>query len=414
MLNLNITSETSKLEAVIIHEPGPEVENMTPATAKRALYSDILNLSIAGKEYGQFKGILEQICRVYEIKDLLHETLSIPEARNQIIRELADYTKDEKLILQLKSLTNVELCRQIIEGIPLIQQTLMNFLNKNRHHISPLHNIFFTRDSSFVIGNTVFISAMAKKIREPEAILMKTLFTYHPDFSCNNVIDLTDNLKGVNETLTIEGGDVLVLNDNTLIIGIGARTSAGGVDHFIREVIHCTSVKNILIQELPDDPESFIHLDMVFTLLNNNECMIYDPLILGENKYHTVLMEIDNKSVAKIEYVDNLLQGLRITGKEFYPVSCGGSKHMLQEREQWHSGANFLAFEHGKLIGYDRNVYTAQELNTAGYEVITAQEVIDKKKSYKDYEKVLITIEGAELSRGGGGARCMTMPVRRE
>ncbi len=413
MLNLNITSETSKLEAVIIHEPGSEVENMTPATAKRALYSDILNLSIAGKEYSQFKGILEQISRVYEIKDLLHETLSIPEARNDIIKELAHYILNEKLIIQLESLTNAELCRQIIEGIPLIQQTLTNFLNKNRHHISPLHNIFFTRDSSFVVGNTIFISTMSKKIREPEAILMKTLFTYHPEFSCN-VIDLTDNLKGVNETFTIEGGDVLVLNDNTLIIGIGTRTSAGGADHFIREVVNCTSVKNILIQELPDEPESFIHLDMVFTLLSDDECMIYDPLILGENKYHTVLIEIDNKNVAKIEYVDNLLQGLKMVGKEFYPISCGGSKHMLQEREQWHSGANFLAFEPGKLIGYDRNVYTAQELNNTGYEVITAIDVIDKKVSYKDYEKVLITIEGAELSRGGGGARCMTMPVRRE
>ena len=254
---------------------------------------------------------------------------------------------------------------------------------------------------------------MAKRIREPEAILMKALYTYHSEFS-GNVIDLTDSMIGKDRSRTIEGGDVLVLSKDILIIGIGSRTSAKGVDHFITKLLDHTSLKYVLIQELPHEPESFIHLDMVFTLLSSNECMVYEPLILGESKYHTVLMEIKGKNVSKIEYVDNLLHGLKLINHDFKALSCGGSKHILQEREQWHSGANFLAFEPGKLIGYDRNVHTAAELNKNGYEILTALDVLNKKAFVSDYDKVLVTIEGAELSRGGGGARCMTMPVRRK
>jgi arginine deiminase len=175
-----------------------------------------------------------------------------------------------------------------------------------------------------------------------------------------------------------------------------------------------TALKYVLVQELPEEPESFIHLDMVFTLLNSDECMIYEPLILGESKYHTVLMEIDGKNISKIEYVDNILHGLKLTGHGLKPISCGGNKLILQEREQWHSGANFLAFEPGKLIGYDRNVHTAAELNKNGYEIITALDILNNKISVENYNKALITIEGAELSRGGGGARCMTMPIKRK
>lgn len=413
MSNLSVTSETSKLEAVIIHEPGPEVENMTPATAERALYSDILNLSIAGKEYNQFKEVLKTLTEVFEIKELLAEILENEEARRSITKELSQYVSSETLEYQLQSLSDKDLCQQILEGVPLNQKTLTNFLDKNRHFLSPLHNIFFTRDSSFVIDDNVFIGSMAKRIREPEAILMKALFTYHPKFSAD-IIDLSDSMKGPGKSMTIEGGDVLVLDRDMLIIGIGSRTTAKGVDHFISRLPDQTSIKYILIQELPHEPESFIHLDMVFTLLNTHECMVYKPLIIGESKYHTVLMEIQGKNVTRIEYVDNLLHGLKLTGNDFKAMSCGGSKHILQEREQWHSGANFLAFEPGKLIGYDRNVHTADELNDNGYEILTAQDVLEKKALVSNYEKVLITIEGAELSRGGGGARCMTMPIRRK
>ncbi|MGD2034522.1 MAG: arginine deiminase family protein [Bacteroidales bacterium] len=412
MLKLNIASETARLEAVIIHQPGPEVENMTPATAERALYSDILNLSIASREYSQFEEVLKLFSHVYEVKDLLAKTLTVDEAKESLIGALSAYISDEMLIRQLNALTNEELCRQVLEGVPLNHKTLTNFLSKNRYFISPLHNIFFTRDASFVIGNTVFIGSMAKKIREPETILMETLFKYYPEFSCN-VVHLTGQTAG-NELHTIEGGDILVLNEDTLIIGIGTRSSAAGVDHLIQELVKHAPLKHVLIQELPDEPESFIHLDMVFTLLSQDECMVYEPLILGENRYHTVLMHIEDKKIKEISYVDNLIEGLHSIGADLKPITCGGARPILQEREQWHSGANFLALEHSKLIGYFRNVHTAEELAKNGYKVITAMEIINDRRLYDEYRKILITFDGSELSRGGGGARCMTMPLLRK
>ena len=212
MNDINIKSETGLLKAVLIHEPGPEVESMTPATAERALYSDILNLSVASREYGQFKQVLKKFAKVFEISDLFMEVLKIPQAKEQLINSLVKYSQNPGLSVYLANLSEKEFGRQILEGIPFDQKSLTNFLNKEKYAISPLHNIFFTRDASFVIGRTVFISSMAKRVREPETFLLQSLFEYHPDFKCNMV--LLNSLPGKDaEPLTVEGGDIIARSD---------------------------------------------------------------------------------------------------------------------------------------------------------------------------------------------------------
>jgi arginine deiminase len=413
MVQYKINSEVSRLESVIIHFPGTEVENMTPVTAERALYSDILNLSLVNKEYSQFKQILKRVCKVFEIKNLLRVALVNKDAHSAIINDLAEYVGNSELIDQLTNLSNEELCNIIIEGIPLVQKSLTNFLDKEKFIVSPLHNIFFARDNTFVIGNKVYIGSMAKKVREPEAMLMKNLFKYYPDIACNPII-LNDKRHDVTDQLTVEGGDILVLSDNTLIIGIGSRTNPVGVDLLIKKVLSHQDLKYVFVQELPSAPESFIHLDMVLTMISNHECVVYEPLILGQNKYHTVLITIENKKIIKIEYIDNLIKGLSRTGHDLKPLPCGGNSLITQEREQWQSGANFLAFDSGKLIGYERNTNTAEVLNKNGYEIITASDVLKKNIDLSGEGKLLITIESSELSRGGGGPRCMTIPICRK
>jgi arginine deiminase len=142
--------------------------------------------------------------------------------------------------------------------------------------------------------------------------------------------------------------------------------------------------------------------------------MVYEPVVYGLSRYKTIYIKIDNKKVTKIREQYNIPDSLKKLGLDLRPVACGGSKDSwIQEREQWHSGANFFAFAPGKIIGYGRNVHTLEELNKFGFEIISAEEVISGKKSPEDYQKCVVTIAGSELARGGGGARCMTMPVRR-
>ena len=163
----------------------------------------------------------------------------------------------------------------------------------------------------------------------------------------------------------------------------------------------------------PHSPESFIHLDMVFTLLDRDKAMIYKPLIMSGSPYQTVHIEIDNGRVSKISPASGILPLLAKLGVKLDPIVCGGkSDEWDQEREQWHSGANFLAIAPGKVLSYARNIHTLEELNKHGFEIITAKEVIEGKYNLSSPGKCVITIEGSELPRGGGGPRCMTRPRR--
>ena len=154
---------------------------------------------------------------------------------------------------------------------------------------------------------------------------------------------------------------------------------------------------------------------MVFTLLDRDKCMVFEPLILGDNQYQTVHITIDNGKVSKIKTVQNIPAALKKLGMELEPITCGGeADEWNQEREQWHSGANFFSLEPGKVLSYARNVHTLEELNKNGFEIIPAWDIINGKKDLSKTGQCVVTIDGSELPRGGGGARCMTMPLRRQ
>jgi arginine deiminase len=410
MLKASISSEFGKLKTVLIHEPGSEVENMTPETAERALYSDILNLPIAKHEYAEFKGVLNKVAEVVEVKTLLKKIMRIPAAKQELIKNLIKYSQTPDLDEEFNQLNSDELVAAVIEGVPLPQFSLTNFLCNDKFAINPLHNMFFMRDASFTIGKNVYISAMARSIRKPEAKMLQVLYKYTLSQE-SKVVYINDNES---PDITIEGGDVLVVSPEVLIVGIGTRTSPQAVDKLIKKVSEHQRLKYVLIQELPRNPESFIHLDMVFTLLSENECMVHRPVILDEPHYHSILMTIDDGKIKEINYIRNLIDGLKICGLDYNPIYCGGGDKLLQEREQWHSGANFFSIEPGKIIGYARNIHTSEALNKSGYEIVSAHDIVSGHIALNKYKKCLITIDGSELARGGGGARCMTMPLMRE
>ena len=410
---LNVQSEVGKLEAVLTHYPGPEVENMTPRNAQRALYSDILNLSIARNEHDRLMGVLKKHSRVYEVSELLTQVLEKENLKEDLIGKICNMEQVSDYFDFLMDLPATKLSKILIEGLPIKKNTLTDFLRDEYYALQPLYNFYFTRDPSVVIGNTALVCKMANSVRAREALIMDAIFRSNLSFNtevCNSY-ELSNN----NPNVYIEGGDVLVIREDILLIGNGVRTSAEGIDLLVKEFCKTgTGSKHVIVQQLPSSPESFIHLDMVFTMLDTNTAMVYKPLIIDSSPYQTVHMQIDNGKVVKISAERNIVSVARKLGLELQIVVCGGSAdEWNQEREQWHSGANFLALAPGKIISYARNVHTLDELNKKGYEVVTAKDVINDKYSLDGPGKCVITIEGSELPRGGGGPRCMTMPLLR-
>ncbi len=413
-MDLNIQSEIGKLEGVILHSPGAEVENMTPGTAQRALYSDILNLSIAQKEYAQLSGVLNKYTKVYQVMELLAAVLEDYRQRESLIGKICIEEGATSYFDTLMAMPSKELARCLIEGVPARIDSLTAYLKDEYYALYPLYNFYFTRDASVTIGNNALICRMANKVRMRESLIMEAIFKGSGAFNCN-IINAHDFHPG-NEEVFMEGGDILIAREDILLIGNGVRTSTQGIDMLISRLSRDKrgGTRHIIVQQLPDSPESFIHLDMVFTLLDRDKCMVFEPLILGNNRYQTVHIVMDNGRVSKIETVRNLPWILGKLGMDLEPVACGGcTDEWNQEREQWHSGANFFAIEPGKVLSYARNIHTLDELHKNGFEIIPAWDVIDGKKDINDYKRCVVTIEGSELPRGGGGARCMTMPVRR-
>lgn len=411
-----INSEIGILEGVIIHTPGSEVENMTPENAERALYSDILNLSIASREYTQLSGVLKKTTRVFEVKKLLDDVLKNKTAKAQLLHEICHHEGIPEMEDQLAERSGSELARMLIEGVILERNNLTNYLNREKFLLRPLHNLFFTRDSAMGMNGNMLIGRMANRVRERETLIMETIFNHHPVFE-TVTLNPAKPPQGipVDQKATIEGGDVQVVRDDIFLIGTGMRTSTQGID-FIIETIkkQGRGVCHIIVQELPATPESFIHLDMVFTCMSMDTCMVYDPVVFNLSRYKTICINIDNGRV-KINEQPNIPEALKKLGIDLRPISCGGNNDpWIQEREQWHSGANFFAIAPGKVIGYERNVHTLEEMNRNGFEIITAADVIKGKVNPVDDRNYVITIAGSELARGGGGARCMTMPVRRK
>lgn len=404
---VNVSSETGRLRAVLLHRPGVEIEQMTPLNAAHALYSDILNKPIVDGEYANFCGVLEKWADVYYVEDVLEELLKDNQVRRHLVEESCDMDNcDDGLAEELMSWDNVRLSNALIEGY---EDPEWDGASEDRYLLKPLYNLFFTRDASSTVYDRVLINSMSFEVRERETLIYEAIFKHFFKVDTLNAMQWDRDAR-------TEGGDVQIASPDLLCIGQGIRTNTKGIKYLAQTFAKERPKFNILVQELPKSPESFIHLDMVFTFLGKHQCMAFEPMLKKTGLFagkDTTLISIDNGNIS-YRKVNNIVDGLNGLGWDIEPVIGGGNDPWVQLREQWHSGCNFFSMGDGKVIGYRRNTQTIAALDRAGFSVLDAEDIVSGKVDMKDYDKFVAAFPGSELPRAGGGARCMTMPILRD
>jgi len=410
-IQIRLDSEIGPLDTVVVHTPGQEMENMTPATAAEVLYDDILNLPLALAEHRQLKGVLERFARVVELHDLLTDVLGRDRVRRGLLEELTRLFRCPEVFAKLVEMDAATLARQLIQGTPKQPDSLEKYLDPSRYAIPPLPNTFFTRDATMCLNDRVIIGSMAYRARVAEALLLKAVFKYHPAIHSGGFY--FDGTVNPDSEVTIEGGDLLPIREYLVVIGYSERTSVAGIDKLMRAIASQGPVTDFIVVEIPKT-RATIHLDMIFTMVDRDQCVVFPPLITGNRRCRAFHCRFGaGEEGARIREHSGVIEALDALGVTLAPIACGGDDAFHQEREQWASGANFFAFGPGRILGYKHNVHTLEALSKAGFEIVDADELIGGRRELRHDDKVAVAIHGAELSRGGGGCRCMTMPLAR-
>ncbi len=406
---VRVTSEIGRLQAVICHTPGPELLAVTPSTREDFLYDDIIDLDAARREHHRFKAILSRFAEVHELRDLLVEVCEQDEARHFLIERVLEASRSEPLASALFETPGEELVSLFIEGREVEEGPLQQILNVESHDLPPLPNLFFTRDAGMVVGEGLVIGSMRYNVRWTEELLLKTLFTHHPDLTPRSII--YDGSEERRTGYTIEGGDVHVLREDLVMLGLSERSSPGAFDTIAKRLVEKEGVTDVLAVVLPTD-RAMIHLDMIFTMVDRDHCVVFPPNFLGPTRSAVLHYHAGRDGMREMP---NLFAALRELDMPVEPIYCGGPRRINQEREQWSSGCNFVAIRPGLVLGYSRNEHTCRQLEEeAGYRIVDAIDFLTGEEEIDDEEDAVIVFDGAELVRGGGGARCMTLPIRRE
>jgi arginine deiminase len=398
-----VHSEVGALESVICHTPGPELAVVTPGNREDYLFDDILDLQFARREHRVFTDVLTRFATVLEMSDLLAEALSEPEARDYLFRHT-----DAAVDWSAAEAEPAEVARLIIEGEESSGGPLARLVNEAGYTLPPLPNLFFTRDSAAVVGGHVIVASMKHEVRWSEEVIAWTLFRTHPSLANEGI--LFDGAHERRLNVRLEGGDVHVLRRDLLAVGMSERTTAAGIDTLAEEVFRVTEVTDILVVLLPAH-RAAIHLDMIFTMLDRDLCCVFPPYFIGPTRLPVLRIR---KGATGVQEAESLFSALEDLDLPLHPIPCGGGRRTMQEREQWASGCNFFAVGPGQVLAYDRNEHTLEALAAeGGFRVLGANEFLAGEVEAVGSDRFVVGFEGSELVRGGGGPRCMTMPVLR-